>query len=180
MSHQTTVWPAAALALVLAIQAHASLIGATVVYTNATAPELNGTFVVGSGIEDNHCYFAAGGTCLLGAQVDYGIDAITNRVFDFLDVGFAASPNSVMNDFGSTVSNIVGATILSSTFPGIFDVSFTNHSVGFTHNAWFWAPHSDYTLVLGVKTVPEPETLSLLSAGLLGLVVLRRRRFAAR
>jgi hypothetical protein len=157
--------------------ANASLIGSTVTYTNQAAPELNGTFLIGNGIEDSHCYIpGAGGVCLLGIEVDWGADTVTDHLFNRTSVSLQSAASNVTTSVFSGVY-IAGFTPVSSNFPVPIDVSFTSNSITTVNNhTWIWAANSDYTLVGRITTVPEPATLTLFVGGLIGLIALRRRR----
>jgi hypothetical protein len=182
MSKKAAIVAFVVLAFSAALPAQASLIGSSFTYTNVAGPYLDGTFLVGPGIEQSYCYYAdsGSGSCLLGLYIDVGADTITTHGFNFLPPpnGYNSIANFV--SFAFTGVNIASVDVLSNTFPGTnFAVSLADNVISWTHDAWFWAPQSQYTVVLGVKTVPEPGTLSLLAAGLVGLAAIRRRRAVA-
>jgi hypothetical protein len=179
MSNRAAMVVFVVLAFAVSLPAQATLIGSTVTYTNSTASFLNGTFLIGDGIEDSYCYFTIGGVCQLGVEIDYAADTITSHLFNRYSDSYDAPANSVLYEFSSGV-HISDANVLFNSFPGgDFGISFTDNTIGWVHSSWIWAAHSDYTIILGVKTVPEPGTLSLLGAGLLGLAAMRRGRTAA-
>jgi hypothetical protein len=128
--------------------------GATLVYDGVTydVTDLHGAFV----LDDDGDFTAAG---------------VTQHGWDFLDnysgkggvAGWDTNPNAGM---------VPGAPPLTFTFSQITGVPET---VGFhLRFGQIFLPSGDNTAY--ISPVPEPSSLVLLAAGLLGLVVLRRNR----
>lgn len=170
----------AVLMVATSFAAQASLIGSTVVYTNPN-PILSGTFTVGDGPEESVCllpFGPLGAGCVLSFEVDYGADYITTHLTNTGDVGYATTGVTTASSvFGPGVN--IAAISVDSNFPDVYAISFTSNSITSVLQPWVWAAHSDYLTTVHVTTVPEPSTLSMLGAGLLGLAALRRRRTAA-
>jgi hypothetical protein len=178
-SHRFNRIAAAWLLAAASMSAQASLIGSSVTVNNQEAPALNGTFVVGAGVEQSHCFVFVG-ACLLGIDTDFGADTIDVHMYNLLPPpnSFPSAANVVTLTFSGAV--LADVSVLSSTFPAPnFLVSILADNVlRWTHDAWLWEAQSDYRLVVGVKTVPEPGTISLFGAGALLLGLLRLRRAA--
>src|SRR5262249_46819257 len=128
---------------------------------------------------ESYCYFSLspGSACLLGIDTDVGADTISAHLYNLLPPpnSFDSPPNHVSFTFaGVSISDV---SIIVSSFPANdFAVSLANNVITWTHTAWTWQANSDYLIVLGVKTVPEPGTLALLGAGLIAIGTMRRRR----
>ena len=173
-------WALAFSGVLISVAANASLIGTTVVYTNPN-PILSGTFTVQDGPEEYHCFVpdgAAPSSCLLSFELDLGADyglthLINNTDFDFPQPGVTTTSTV----FDSSV-NIVAIDIVSN-FPSAFAPSFTSNSLSSVIQPWVWAAHSDYLTTVHITTVPEPDTISLMAAGLLLLAYLQRKRVAS-
>jgi hypothetical protein len=163
--------------LLTSAAANASLIGTTVVYTNPN-PGISGTFTIADGPEEHVCTPVGADPCALIFELDYGADYALLRLINNTNFDFPTATVTTTSSVFDPSVNIVAIDI-DSNFPGAFSTSFTSHSFSSVVQPWVWAAHSDYLTTVHITTVPEPDTISLMAAGLLLLAYVQRRRFVA-